>query len=51
MAACNDYQIDMTAAAFGQCKCGYPKSAHSLTQGLRKKSGSGGTSTAEAPPE
>jgi hypothetical protein len=26
---CTQYQIDMTASAFGQCKCGKPKSEHS----------------------
>ena len=26
--ACDNYQIDMTAASFGQCKCGFPKAAH-----------------------
>ena len=26
--ACNDYRIDMTAAAFGQCMCGRAKSEH-----------------------
>ena len=31
MSACDDYRIDMTAATFGACKCGQPKSAHNLT--------------------
>lgn len=29
--ACDNYRIDMTAAAFGQCKCGAPKSEHVMT--------------------
>ncbi|KAL1519976.1 hypothetical protein AB1Y20_023460 [Prymnesium parvum] len=27
-AACEDYRVDMTAARFGDCKCGLPKAAH-----------------------
>ena len=30
--ACDDYRIDMTAASFGTCKCGRPKSEHNLLQ-------------------
>ena len=26
--SCMDYRIDLEAAAFGQCKCGLPRSAH-----------------------
>ena len=26
--ACNDYRIDLAAAAFGQCKCGFTKAEH-----------------------
>ena len=25
---CSNYSIDLTAHAFGQCKCGQPKSSH-----------------------
>ena len=28
--ACKHYAISMTAATFGDCKCGWPKSAHSV---------------------
>ena len=28
--ACTDYRVDMTAKAFGDCVCGFPKAAHSL---------------------
>jgi len=31
--ACESYSIDMTAAAFGQCKCGRPKAEHTRTPG------------------
>ena len=27
--ACDDYRLDMSAAIFGACKCGFPKAAHS----------------------
>ena len=26
--ACDNYRVDVTAATFGNCKCGYPKAAH-----------------------
>ena len=26
--ACNNYRLDMTAATFGMCQCGYPKIEH-----------------------
>ena len=26
--ACDNYRIDLTAAEFGTCKCGFPKAAH-----------------------
>ena len=29
--ACDEYRLDMNAARFGDCKCGYPKTQHSLT--------------------
>ena len=29
--ACDDYRVDVTAAVFGACKCGFPKSAHAVT--------------------
>ena len=29
--ACDEYRVDMTAARFGDCKCGFPKSAHKAT--------------------
>ena len=29
--ACDEYRVDVTAARFGDCKCGYPKAQHSLT--------------------
>ena len=39
--ACDNYQIDMTAATFGACKCGFPKAAHcssNLSRGASFKS-------------
>ena len=27
--ACDNYRVDMAAANFGDCKCGFPKAAHS----------------------
>mmetsp|Transcript_28787 Transcript_28787/g.57895 ORF Transcript_28787/g.57895 Transcript_28787/m.57895 type:complete len:492 (+) Transcript_28787:182-1657(+) len=37
-AACNDFDIDLLATEFGQCKCGCPKSEHDV-----KESGPGRT--------
>ena len=31
--ACDKYKLDMTAATFGTCVCGFPKSAHANTSG------------------
>jgi hypothetical protein len=31
--ACDKYSVDMLAAAFGQCLCGLPKSAHATYDG------------------
>jgi hypothetical protein len=33
--ACSQYQADVLAAEFGQCKCGYPKQAH-ISEGENK---------------
>ena len=40
--ACNDYQIDMTAARFGDCKCGFAKVEHGTASFARGRSTSGG---------
>ena len=32
--ACSNYQLDMTAARFGDCKCGFPKMDHVRTGGV-----------------
>eukprot|EP01045_Picozoa_sp_COSAG04_P039303 COSAG04_NODE_10951_length_741_cov_2.422118_1_plen_150_part_10 len=29
--ACQRYQVDMSAAVFGNCKCGFPKADHSAS--------------------
>mgnify|MGYP000678075394 CR=1 FL=1 len=34
---CMNYSIDLTADAFGQCKCGQPKSAHINTSIHKRK--------------
>jgi hypothetical protein len=39
--ACTDYRVDLVAAKFGDCKCGYPKPAH-----VRSPSGQGSQGTA-----
>jgi hypothetical protein len=31
---CSDYRIDVLAAKFGQCKCGYGKGEHCKNNGL-----------------
>jgi hypothetical protein len=29
--ACNEYRVDLAGANFGDCKCGFPKSAHAAS--------------------
>jgi hypothetical protein len=29
---CDDYRVDMRAQVFGDCVCGFPKAAHTMTQ-------------------
>ena len=33
--ACDQYRVDITAAAFGQCVCGKPKNAHVILSGTK----------------
>mmetsp|Transcript_43893 Transcript_43893/g.99198 ORF Transcript_43893/g.99198 Transcript_43893/m.99198 type:complete len:210 (+) Transcript_43893:72-701(+) len=40
--ACGNYQLDMTAAAFGQCKCGHPKTSHKVDTSAGKPRRSAG---------
>ena len=37
--ACDDYRVDMAAARFGDCKCGFPKADHKKTTGLAPAGG------------
>ena len=37
--ACENYQIDMTAASFGACKCGHAKAEHTMVGGPKKGGG------------
>jgi hypothetical protein len=37
--ACENYQIDMTAASFGACKCGHAKAEHTIVGGPKKGGG------------
>ena len=34
-AGCDNYRVDMTASRFGDCVCGFPKSAHSADATVR----------------
>ena len=31
--ACDNYRVDVAAARFGDCKCGFPKADHKNTAG------------------
>ena len=45
--ACDNYRVDMTAARFGDCKCGWPKAAHS-DEALKARPKAGGAATLAA---
>ena len=39
--ACDNYRLDVTAANFGDCKCGFPKIAHVVGRGASARPGMG----------
>ena len=47
--ACDNYRVNMQAANFGECVCGFPKSAHSLlaTRKGAERPGASGASSKE----
>ena len=46
--ACDNYRIDMAATRFGDCKCGFPKAAHTITTSAAPARPSGGSGRVKA---